>query len=745
MFDLLAHYWLFVANRSIAPRASRYSCCLFIFCFSAQVVSGLQAKDGEEDPRLLVKGAVKKWCQKWNHFRVELSSQTVIAGNIIGKSGQLKVFQKTTIVRVGDSFRIREKTISQHPFSEKESYLGAVQELISVPEGVMVMSLNHVRVANSATDQERDAIFDSLEDLKEVKDVNFRTTNRPLITFPPAFAHEQSPFRGDQEILSKLISSPATRFTMHRSEGGRSVQVTGETPGAAWNITSQDNGRMIKVSRQCAAGFVQDGKSLGNAGIVKLDTTWENHSNSEEFLDKFSEVRSVVLANGKSEKTSTETKVTSCTFDVDIGDLKPRFPLKNGDSVTIMEKQQIRAEYRDGKIVRVYNKEAVETLADLRFRSPGVSWSMVIGALALVALGVLLGIKWFKKPVIKRVSAALALSAATMVIATYSSPLHANDGPYCGIYSIYGAASALGVCNQQFEDLIDVRFVSRAEGSTSSDLISAADFLGVKAEQINGLGASSLRQCRDPLILHVSSYGQFESFNHWCLFLGMADGDKCRIADGGKIVAIPIAEILARWDGSAIVVHLVSTKRSTAFFGVEFSVLLCHVIVFVGLLAAARNWLGSKRPRASIAVFAAVLLLYPLALDAFSQAGLIQNSTLTELMQESLSGTRPSFPDINFDGVRSIAEKQIVDVRFERDFKSDHIPSATSLPVDASFSEFVEVSNALDPQKETVVYCQSEDCGFSDRVAIALRSRGFRNIKIFRGGWQEWKLRSTKG
>lgn len=79
-----------------------------------------------------------------------------------------------------------------------------------------------------------------------------------------------------------------------------------------------------------------------------------------------------------------------------------------------------------------------------------------------------------------------------------------------------------------------------------------------------------------------------------------------------------------------------------------------------------------------------------------------------------------------------------VDARSLEQYREGHIPGAVSLDA-RRFDERVSSFLALVPlEAPLVVYCDGEGCGSSREVAELLKEAGYRNIRLFRGGWEEW-------
>lgn len=79
-----------------------------------------------------------------------------------------------------------------------------------------------------------------------------------------------------------------------------------------------------------------------------------------------------------------------------------------------------------------------------------------------------------------------------------------------------------------------------------------------------------------------------------------------------------------------------------------------------------------------------------------------------------------------------------VDARSRYSYYELHIPGAVSLSASKFDSQYEEFENAIAKDALLIIYCQSITCRYSDVVANKLKGLGYRNIKIFAGGWVEW-------
>jgi rhodanese-related sulfurtransferase len=86
-----------------------------------------------------------------------------------------------------------------------------------------------------------------------------------------------------------------------------------------------------------------------------------------------------------------------------------------------------------------------------------------------------------------------------------------------------------------------------------------------------------------------------------------------------------------------------------------------------------------------------------------------------------------------------------IDSRGREDFAAGHIPAALSVPLDR-----MQGSKKSDPGSKwagtldfpgaqtLVIYCEGGDCQTSISLAKIIHDKGYKDIRIFAGGWAEW-------
>lgn len=79
-----------------------------------------------------------------------------------------------------------------------------------------------------------------------------------------------------------------------------------------------------------------------------------------------------------------------------------------------------------------------------------------------------------------------------------------------------------------------------------------------------------------------------------------------------------------------------------------------------------------------------------------------------------------------------------LDARYPEDFKAGRIKGAINLPYEESEEYAPQVLPRLPKEEEIIAYCDGTECESSLLLARELRELGYKNIKVFFGGWQEW-------
>ena len=102
------------------------------------------------------------------------------------------------------------------------------------------------------------------------------------------------------------------------------------------------------------------------------------------------------------------------------------------------------------------------------------------------------------------------------------------------------------------------------------------------------------------------------------------------------------------------------------------------------------------------------------------------------------------FPRLEYEAVREAWAEGLlfIDARPSDDYEEGHIPGAVSLPafgsgIEEEIERLVETEPTAAP---VIIYCNSsEECEASHIVSTHLRNFEFLDVKIYSGGFPEWK------
>ncbi len=92
--------------------------------------------------------------------------------------------------------------------------------------------------------------------------------------------------------------------------------------------------------------------------------------------------------------------------------------------------------------------------------------------------------------------------------------------------------------------------------------------------------------------------------------------------------------------------------------------------------------------------------------------------------------------------IKNIIEKKlrlVLDARPEFVYRQGHLPSAISFPLVDFDERIVRFMRSVDRKKPILVYCSGPECTDSHTVAKRLIHLGYKNVKVFSGGFMQWQ------
>ncbi len=137
-----------------------------------------------------------------------------------------------------------------------------------------------------------------------------------------------------------------------------------------------------------------------------------------------------------------------------------------------------------------------------------------------------------------------------------------------------------------------------------------------------------------------------------------------------------------------------------------------------------------------------IILALSLFIGTVSNSGLIRKFLRGEYRQAFFS--REDYPGLVFITLPEMEElwhnqaALIVDSRSVPEFRSGHIPGSISVPLEEVKGGNSSLLDRLKPGQPLIIYCEGRDCLTSLNLARLLHERGFRDLRVFSGGWEEW-------
>jgi rhodanese-related sulfurtransferase len=324
---------------------------------------------------------------------------------------------------------------------------------------------------------------------------------------------------------------------------------------------------------------------------------------------------------------------------------------------------------------------------------------------------------------------------------------------YCGIHSLYRAASCLGRAIV-FQDLLKPKYISSRQGSSLADLIQAARDQGFYVEPLGHMTCIMLSYVDCPVILHVKNdLVHAKDYNHWVLFAGM-EGSKARLYDGVRPVElVDMKDLAARWDGVALLISdapirmsylwLVFVAYFTFYCGAGAAIILsllrlqCWIWGRLHRMAWWRCW-GSCVGEVLLPVVLAAIL--GIGFCWTHTGGFLSSAGAIASLQDRYLGS--FLPRVSVTDLPSFLQAEdvvIVDARRAADFALGHLPRARNIPPDASEEDCRRILADVSRSQRLLIYCQSNGCPYSVIVARKLLALGYVHILYFRDGWHAWQ------
>jgi rhodanese-related sulfurtransferase len=337
-----------------------------------------------------------------------------------------------------------------------------------------------------------------------------------------------------------------------------------------------------------------------------------------------------------------------------------------------------------------------------------------------------------------RILAALGMlsSLATALLAEETQVAREAPSHYCGIECVYAAAQMCGV-HVSFNALLEPKYLTSDTGSSAEALIAALSDLGLHGCDAGFLTVEQLSLFSTPVILHVRAPGAGSAYRHWVLFLGFENGQVTLYDPPRDVGCISASELLAMWDGGAIIVSATPPTTCEAL-----PLPLAFTCVVIGAIISLYMWRRVCSPWK-------LGFVIPLALCLAAHAGLPTGFLWSPRALEAVrvEASDELIPVIDLEELQRMMRSDrcvLVDARPRHAYAHFHLPGAINVPIDSSYIQLNRARDQLLRGTPVVVYCQSDRCGWADIVAHQLISRGVTQICRYGGGVNEWETLGTK-
>ncbi|CAN0481751.1 unnamed protein product, partial [Phaeothamnion confervicola] len=98
----------------------------------------------------------------------------------------------------------------------------------------------------------------------------------------------------------------------------------------------------------------------------------------------------------------------------------------------------------------------------------------------------------------------------------------------------------------------------------------------------------------------------------------------------------------------------------------------------------------------------------------------------------------PRLEPISLSEAQALHNALWIDARNGEEYKEGHIPRAVNLPLMEALRGNIP-GTITGSTSDLIIYCDGPGCGASDKLAEILHHRVAGRIKVFTGGYPEWK------
>jgi len=119
----------------------------------------------------------------------------------------------------------------------------------------------------------------------------------------------------------------------------------------------------------------------------------------------------------------------------------------------------------------------------------------------------------------------------------------------------------------------------------------------------------------------------------------------------------------------------------------------------------------------------------------------VTNQGFFSKTQSAHSAPNPSIEMISLATAKDLFKSDkalFIDSRHEFEYNTGHIRGAMNIALKEFGTHIARLKN-ISKDKLLIIYCDGIECNSSIELTVKLMESGFTNVKVFFGGWQEWK------
>jgi rhodanese-related sulfurtransferase len=138
----------------------------------------------------------------------------------------------------------------------------------------------------------------------------------------------------------------------------------------------------------------------------------------------------------------------------------------------------------------------------------------------------------------------------------------------------------------------------------------------------------------------------------------------------------------------------------------------------------------------AVAMAVGLTMNFNMVMNAFT------GKTVAAPPSKTALGTVAEFPDpVELDEVHELiaAGALLVDARHVEDYREAHLQGAVSLPLGEVDQRLDAFRSEVPAERIIIIYCNGFGCPDSFDLGVILLARGFQQVRVFEGGFPEWR------